>query len=634
MTSLTEKLKEEERKGFLRFSTAGSVDDGKSTLIGRLLHDSKNVYEDHFKAISKDRRADEQPDWALLTDGLKAEREQGITIDVAYRYFATAKRKYIIADTPGHEQYTRNMATGASTADLTIILIDARNGVLPQSRRHAFIASLLQIPHIIVAVNKMDLMDYSEEVFNSIRDEFGDFAARLQVSDIRFMPISALMGDNVVERSERMPWYNGESLLEILDNIYIDSDRNLVDLRFPVQSVLRPDQNFRGFSGQIASGVMRKGDELMALPSMKTSKVASIVTFDGELDEAFPPQSVTVTLEDEIDISRGDMLVHVHNRPRIERQFEAMVVWMDEDQLDVDETYYIKHTTQTTQAMISELRYRVDINTLSKEDADTLVVNEIGRIVFLSHQPLKYDAYEKNRATGSIIMIHPVTNRTVGAGMIIEREPSEALPARMEHGEGAVTHRDRKGKVELTERMERMKQRPVTIWFTGLVSVGKRSVAQELERRLFDRKAHGVMLDGGALREGLSRDLGFATADIAEHLRRMAETARLLNDHGQIAVCSVVSPEAGLRRQARDIIGKERYIEVFLDAPLEWCEEQDETGLYAKARKGDIKNLAGVNMPYERPEHSDLTLRMDQVDVNTAVEQILDLLETRNIFHN
>jgi len=626
-----DKLKEEETKGFLRFSTAGSVDDGKSTLIGRLLHDSKNVYEDHFKAISANRRADEQPDWAALTDGLKAEREQGITIDVAYRYFATAKRKYIIADTPGHEQYTRNMATGASTADLTIILIDARNGVLPQSRRHAFIASLLQIPHIVVAVNKMDLVDYDRKVFDAIKDEFTDFAARLQVNDIRFLPISALMGDNVVTRSENTPWYHGEALLEILDDIYIESDRNLVDLRFPVQYVQRPDQNFRGFSGQIASGLMRKGAEIMVLPSMRTSTIASIVTYDGELEQAFPPQSVTVTLTDEIDISRGDMIVAAHNRPKTARQFEAMVVWMDEDQLDPDETYYLKHTTRTTRAVVSEIRYRVDINTLSREKTETLRVNEIGRLVFMAHQPIHFDPYRQNRQTGSFILIHPMTNRTVAAGMIIEREPSAGLPAKMRAEEGAVRHRDRGGKVTAADRAARLNQKPVTLWLTGMVSVGKRDVAHEVERRLFDRHAHAVVLDGGTLREGLSRDLGFSTGDIAEHLRRLAETAKLLQDHGQIAIASVVSPERNLRHEARDIIGAERFIEVFLDAPIPWIAARDETGLYAEAERGDVENLAGVNMPYEAPENADLHVQMNETSPAEVADRIVRLLEQRGV---
>ena len=629
---IVDHLKKEEHKEFLRFSTAGSVDDGKSTLIGRLLHDSKNVYEDQVSTLKSGSNRGE-PDWALLTDGLKAEREQGITIDVAYRYFATAKRKFIIADTPGHEQYTRNMVTGASTADLTIILVDARNGVMPQSKRHAFIASLLKIPHMLVAVNKMDLVDYDQQVFERIKDEFSDFAAKFDVNDIRFLPISALKGDNVVSRSKKMPWYQGESLLELLDGIYIGSDRNLVDLRFPVQVVSRPHQDFRGYGGRLCSGVLRKGDRVMTLPSHKTSKVASIITYDGELQEAFPPMSVTVTLEDELDISRGDMLVHVHNRPKLGRQFEAMVVWMDEDPLDTEDPYYLKHTTQTTQAMISEIRYKVDINTLSRQKTQSLHVNEIGRLVFMTHQPIKYDTYASNRETGSFILIHGVTNRTVAAGMIIEREPPDQLPAKMEHQTAApITHRARQGKISQRERWQRMGHKPATLWLTGPVSVGKGDVAFELERRLFDKGRFSTVLDGATFRQGMSHGLEFSTGDIAEHLRRVAETAHLLNQAGLIAICSFVSPEAEVRQQAKKIIGEDRFVEVFLEAPLEWLQAHDDTGLYKKALSGEIRNLAGVNGPYQPPTQPDLHLHMDRLTIDQAVSQILALLEKRNLF--
>ncbi|MEI6218987.1 MAG: sulfate adenylyltransferase subunit CysN, partial [bacterium] len=365
--SIAQFIEENEKKELLRFSTAGSIDDGKSTLIGRLLHDSKNVYEDQLLAVkkaSKEKTSVEKIDFALLTDGLKAEREQGITIDVAYRYFSTPKRKFIIADTPGHEQYTRNMATGASTANLSIVLIDARNGVMKQTRRHAFITSLLGVPHMIVAINKMDVVGYSEDIFNRIKQDFAGFAGKLRIPDIRFIPISALGGDNVVERSTRMPWYRGETLLEILENVYIASDQNFIDLRFPVQYVLRPDMSFRGYCGQVASGVIHKGDEIMVLPSRKASRVKSIVTFDGELESAFPPMSVTITLEDEIDISRGDMLVHKHNVPAVERHFEAMVVWMNETGMDVNKSYFVKHTTNLTRLRIDAVRYKMDVNSL------------------------------------------------------------------------------------------------------------------------------------------------------------------------------------------------------------------------------------------------------------------------------
>jgi bifunctional enzyme CysN/CysC len=624
-----EHLQSERDKEFLRFSTAGSVDDGKSTLIGRLLHDSKNVYEDHINSVRKATQGQEI-DWALLTDGLKAEREQGITIDVAYRYFATAKRKYIIADTPGHEQYTRNMATGASTADLTIILIDARKGVLPQSKRHAFIASLLQIPHMVVAVNKMDLVDYSEAVFNQIRNDFTDFAAKFRVTDIRFIPISALVGDNVVERGENMPWYHGESLLEILDGIYIGSDRNLVDLRFPVQYVSRPNQDFRGYCGQVASGILRKGDEVMVLPSLKTSRVSSIVTYDGELQEAFPPLSVCVTLEDELDISRGDMLVHLHNRPRISRQFEAMIVWMDEQPLDLNTQYFLKQTTQTTKVAISELRYGIDIQTLSRNQFERLHVNEIGRIAFMSHQPLKYDPYEKNRQTGSFILIDPTTNRTAAAGMIIDREPVEDLPPRIEtqHAD-PLSPRRYERKVTLKQRVERLAQEPLVIWLTGLVSAGKSEVAYALEQRLFEEGKLPTVLRGGDFRRGLSSHLDFNTEDIAEHLRRVAETCRLFNEAGLIVICSFVSPLASLREQIKEIIGVDQFVEVHVDTSLERCRQRDETGLYQRADRGEIARLPGINAPYEAPTRPAVHLPMDDIDVDQAVERLMAHLAKR-----
>lgn len=630
--SIHEHLEQEMNKEILRFSTAGSVDDGKSTLIGRLLHDSKNVYEDQVLSIKKASK-DEEVDYALLTDGLKAEREQGITIDVAYRYFATAKRKFIIADTPGHEQYTRNMATGASTADLTIILIDARKGVLPQSKRHAFIASLLQIPHLIVAVNKMDLVDYSEEVFTNIKEEFSDFAARFQVTDIRFVPISALKGDNVVDRSQNMTWFQGESLLELLDTIYIGSDRNLVDMRYPVQYVSRPNQDFRGYCGQVASGVLRVGDEVMAMPSMKTSRVKSIVTFDGELQEAYPPLSVNVTLEDEIDISRGDMLVYPQNRPQVGRHFEAMTVWMGEEPLDLKGHYYLKQATTMTRARISDVTYRVDINTLNKEQSDHLAMNEIGRIVVQTNQSLCYDTYRKNRATGSFILVDAISNATVAAGMIIDREPISELPAVMETDrEETISHRKHVSKVSSHDRVGRLGQRAATVWLTGPVSSGKSEVAYELEQQLFKRGAHVAVLHGGLLRGGLSRELSFNPVDVAEHLRRTAEIARLFNDHGQIVICSLVSPSAELRKQAKEIIGEDRFLEVHIDAPTAWCRERDETGLYAMAEAGEVTNLAGVNTRYEVPANPDLRINIAESGFAEAAVQLAEVLSHRGIF--
>jgi sulfate adenylyltransferase large subunit len=452
----------------LRFTTAGSVDDGKSTLIGRLLYDSKGVYEDQLASVRKATRnlTTDGLDLSLLTDGLRAEREQGITIDVAYRYFATAKRKFIIADTPGHEQYTRNMATGASTANLAIILIDARYGVLPQSRRHAFIASLLGIPHLVVAVNKMDLMDYREDVFNGIRSEFAAFADQLKARDVQFIPISALKGDNVVSPGGRTPWYTGPSLLEFLETVPIGSDFNLTDMRFPVQVVIRPDLDFRGFAGQVASGVIRRGDAVTVLPSGRTSRVKSIVTYDGDLEEAFAPMSVTVCLEDEVDISRGDMLAHPDNTPHSGRRFAATVVWMNEKPMQPHRPYLLKHSTQMVQARVRELRHRVDINTLGHQRASELRLNEIGVVSVEAQRPIFFDAYNKNRATGSFILIDPLTNETLGAGMISGPD--------LYHHTGPVTP---------AERLARIGHRPYVIRLEN----GNAETARLVERHLFDQ---------------------------------------------------------------------------------------------------------------------------------------------------
>ncbi|MEA3348486.1 MAG: sulfate adenylyltransferase subunit CysN [Pseudomonadota bacterium] len=426
---IKEFLDRDEQKDLLRFLTAGSVDDGKSTLIGRLLYDSKLLYEDQLAALERDSKrvgsVGGEIDYALLLDGLQAEREQGITIDVAYRYFATAKRKFIIADTPGHEQYTRNMVTGASTANLAIILVDARTGVITQTRRHTFLISLLGIKHVILAVNKMDLVDYQESVFKDICQEYREFVTRLKIPDLHFIPLSALKGDNVVEKSERLKWYTGQPLLEILETIYVTSDRNFIDFRFPVQYVIRPDANFRGFAGTVASGVVRPGDDIMVLPSRKKSRVKEITTFDGNLKEAFPPQSVTLTLEDEIDISRGDMLVHPNNMPRAARTFEAMLVWMDEKPMIKSTPFFLKHTTRTTRATIDRVRYRTDVNSLRKSEADNLNLNEIGRVTITTGQPLFIDPYMRNHTTGSFILIDPVTNFTAAVGMIIDRPAAD-----------------------------------------------------------------------------------------------------------------------------------------------------------------------------------------------------------------
>lgn len=621
-------LEQEDRKDLLRLSTAGSVDDGKSTLIGRLLHDSKNVYEDQLEALGQARSsAFGQVDLALLTDGLRAEREQGITIDVAYRYFATPRRKFIIADTPGHEQYTRNMATGASTADLALILLDAKKGATLQSKRHAFIATLLQIPHLVVVVNKMDLVDYQESVFEEITTQFADFAAKLQIHDIRFLPISALAGDNVVHRSDAMPWYRGESLLEILENIHIASDRNLVDLRFPVQYVNRPHANFRGYAGTVVSGTLRQGAEITVLPSLKRSRIKEIITYDGPIEKAFPPLSVTITLEDELDISRGDMICHPNNRPSDSRQFEAMAVWMDEHPLNSQKLYLLKHTTRTTKVEISRVRYCVNVENLTRQEATTLELNDIGRIVLTSRQPLFFDPYAKNRHTGNFILVDPETNHTVAAGMLIDRQPEDQLPARMDTNQGRPGTQDQG--VSLLARRQKWGHGPITLWLTGLASCGKTELAYLLEQALFKQNYITTVLHGGSMRHGLSHRLSFSAVDIAEHMRRVGETARLFNEAGMIVIGSFISPYREQREQVRDIIGTDRFLEVHIDVPLSWCSRRDENGLYDRAAAGKVKNVAGVNAPYEAPESPALRLQLDQCGFDDAVAQLIDLIKAK-----
>lgn len=619
---IMEFLAQDEKKDLLRLLTAGSVDDGKSTLIGRLLFDSKRLYEDQLAALERDSKrvghAGENIDYALLLDGLKAEREQGITIDVAYRYFSTNKRKFIIADTPGHEQYTRNMVTGASTANLAIILVDASKGVITQTKRHTFLVSLLGISHVVLAVNKMDLVDYSEEVFNSICRDYREFVTRLGIKDLHFVPMSALYGDNVVERSKKLSWYEGMPMLELLESVHVSSDHDFVDLRFPVQYVLRPEGNFRGFSGRLAGGVLRKGEELMVLPSGKTSRVKEIVTYDGSLDYAFPPQSVTVTLEDEIDVSRGDMLVRKNNVPRVERHFEAMLVWMDETEMDPNTQFFIKQTTNTSKARIDEIRYKVDVNTLHRSETDHLKLNEIGRTVITTHKPLFFDPYERNRETGSFILIDPVTHNSCAVGMIIDRISSDELPSR-------ITDQDRQriaqghSLILNKERESRLGQKGQTIWITGLHGAGKRDIAYELERSLFDMAKTTVMLDGNSVRSGLSRELDYSPEDRAEHLRRVAEVCRLLNDQGIIVICSFISPKEAIRKQLKEIIGEKRFKLIYVDTALD-VSRKNKPELYHLAEAGKIRNLAGMDSVYELPPTADIVVDLKHHKIDGIIE--------------
>ena len=597
----------------LRFLTCGSVDDGKSTLIGRLLHDSQMVYEDQLAALRKDSArhgtTGDDIDLALLVDGLAAEREQGITIDVAYRYFATPKRKFIIADTPGHEQYTRNMATGASTCNLAIILVDARKGVVEQTRRHSFIATLLGIKHLVVAVNKMDLVEWSEERYEEIRAAFSDFAAKLQVTDVEFIPMSALKGDNVVRGSERMPWYQGRPLLDQLENVHIASDRNLIDLRLPVQLVVRPNLDFRGFAGTLASGILRVGEEVLALPSGRRSRVKSLASGDTPVDEAFAPMSVMVTLEDELDVSRGDMFVPPNNVPHMDHTLEAMVVWMNDAPLQVGTQYLMKQATLQTPAIVTDLRYRINVSSVHREPASELRLNEIGRIRVESPRLIAYDSYAKNRTTGAFILIDRLTNATLAAGMILDRETADGVTSRRAAPDAGSNLREGRGTlVKSDERASRLQQRPLVVWLTGLPRSGKSSIAWSLERRLFDEGYFPHVIDGEDLRHELSSDLGFSVRDRSENVRRAAILARRVADLGIITIVAMVSPSREDRAAAREIIGAERFVEVFCNAPLEVCEQRDDEGLFERARAGEIQNVSGVDATYEEPETPHLAL--------------------------
>jgi bifunctional enzyme CysN/CysC len=629
-------LQEDERKDLLRLVTAGSVDDGKSTLIGRLLYESKGIYEDQLSSvIEASARVGSTGgglDLALVTDGLRAEREQGITIDVAYRYFSTPKRKFIIADTPGHEQYTRNMATGASTASLVIILIDAQNGVVTQSKRHAFIASLLGIPHVVVAINKMDLVDYSQEAYESICSEFTDFAAKLEVHDLTFIPVSAFEGDNVVDNSKAMSWYKGGSLLNHLETVHIASDRNFIDLRFPVQYVLRPDRTFRGYLGTVASGTIRPNDDIMVLPSGMRSRVKTVFGPDGDIDEAFPPMAVGVTLEDEIDISRGDTIVHVNNVPRVDRELDSMIVWMSEEPMTPGKQYLIKQATRMTSGQISSLRFRVDVNTLHRSQADSLGLNEIGRCVVALTRPIAYDPYVRNRETGSFIIIDRLTNSTVGAGMILDRDPNKlSLSPEKLVGSAKSGHvHKHASSISLAQRADRMGHKPATVWLTGLPRSGKSTIAYELERKLFEAGSNCCVLDGENVRLGVSRDLGFSADDRSENLRRAAETARVLNEAGMICICAFVSPYEASRQQARDILGPERCMQVHLSAPIETCRKRDPK-LYELADSGEISEFSGVTAPYEPPQSADLTIPTHEIDAEESTERIIALLRAKGV---
>ncbi len=629
-TDIEAYLAEHERKDLLRFLTCGSVDDGKSTLIGRLLHDSKMIYEDQLASLEADSTTQgttgDVPDLALLTDGLKAEREQGITIDVAYRYFSTARRKFIIADTPGHEQYTRNMVTGASTCQLAIILIDARYGVLAQTKRHTYIASLLGIRNVVVAINKMDLVDWSQDKFNTICEQYREFAKSLELVDPYFLPMSALLGDNVVDAGENLGWFSGPSLMEHLETVDVERGIDLDNFRMPVQMVVRPDLDFRGFAGTISSGVIRPGDEVVSLPSGISSRIARIVTFDGDLDVAGPGSAVTLTLTDEIDVSRGDLLVKAGQATTRAHDVDAMVVWMSEAGMEPGRQYAMQSSNGISNASITAIRHRVDINNLELQQAASLELNDIAQCSLTSDRELLFDAYGVNHDTGSFIFVDRLSNATVAAGMIVGAASAWDLAP-----ESSLTRTA--SDITAEERTVRFGQVPCTVLLTGLSAAGKSTIAATLARRLFDLGKTAIRLDGENVRMGISRDLGFSAQERSENLRRVSEVARLLNDQGLVAIAALAAPKATTRERARNLIGSDRYVEIFVDTPLDICRERDPNGLYEAADRGDIPQFPGVSATYDRPIDMDLRVDTSVQSTRECVEQIIAVLTERGFMH-
>ncbi|MFB6226260.1 MAG: adenylyl-sulfate kinase [Candidatus Paceibacteria bacterium] len=597
-------MPETNKTQLIRLVAAGSVDDGKSTLIGRLLYDTDSVSKDQIKAAreASDRRGEEEIDLSLLTDGLAAEREQGITIDVAYRYFSLPERRFIIADVPGHEQYTRNMVTGASTADIGLLLVDASQGLTKQSKRHLSIASLLGIPHIVMVVNKMDLVGYSENEFNDIKEEITGFVAKLNIQDLQYIPVSALEGDMVVKRGENMDWYNGPTVLSYLQNIAVTPDRNLVDFRLPVQYVLNNDKG-RGYSGRIASGSIKQGEEIIVLPSEKKSKIEHITVAGEQREKAQTPESAAIYLEDELDISRGDMISRVGNQPIEAQRFQAQLCWMNEDELEPDKTYILKHSSNTTRCEV-DLQYKLNIDSLHREEADSLRLNEIGKVSVTTHQQIMLDPYEKNRNTGNFILIDGQTKNTVAGGMIIQ--PIEG---------------GTRDKLNLNQS--------ATLWFTGLSGAGKSTIANKLKEKLEEYGINSQRLDGDILRDSICSDLGFSEEDRRENIKRASFVAKLLSQNGVLTLASFITPYKDQRERLRQKIG-DKFIEVFVDAPLEVCEERDVKGLYQKAKEGEIENFTGISHPYEEPENPDIHLKTDQQELDGCVNKILEYLEENN----
>ena len=608
----------------LRFLTCGSVDDGKSTLIGRLLYEQNLIFEDHLAALTRDSRkhgaVGAEIDFALLLDGLEAEREQGITIDVAYRYFATRRRAFIVADTPGHEQYTRNMATGASNCELAVLLVDARKGLLAQTRRHAIIASLLGIRHAVLAVNKIDLVDYAQDVFERIVGEFSTFAAGLILKDLKAIPVSARFGDNVSSVSDRTPWYKGPPLLDYLELVDVEDERARRPFRLPVQWVNRPDLDFRGFAGTIASGSVRLGDELAVLPSGQVSKVKSILGPAGNLAKADVGDAVTVTLANEIDIARGDILAPAGARPQLADQFAAHLVWMSTEPLLPGRSYLMKINHVTLGATVTELKHRIDTDSRAKLAAKTLALNEVGVCNLSVARPVPFDAYADNRTTGAFILIDRASNETVAAGMI-----DFALRRATNIHRQAIT-------VSKVQRSRLMNHRPAVLWFTGLSGAGKSTIANLVEAGLHARGVHTLLLDGDNVRHGLNKDLGFTEVDRVENIRRVGEVARLMTEAGLVVLCAFISPFRAERRMVRELVEHGEFIEVFVDTPIEQCIARDPKGLYHRALAGEIKNFTGVDQPYERPENPELHLLAGEASAAALAQQIIDEMVRRKIF--
>ena len=621
-TDIEAYLHAQENKSFLRFITCGSVDDGKSTLIGRLLYDSKLIYEDQLASIEKDSKKSgtqgDKVDLALLVDGLAAEREQGITIDVAYRFFSTDKRKFIVADTPGHVQYTRNMATGASTADVAILLIDARYGVQEQTRRHAFIASLLGIRHVVVAVNKMDLNGFDQSVFNDIEVEFRNFANSLDFEDISCIPMSALDGDNVIKPSGNASWYKGPTLLQYLENVDVEQSTLDAPFRLPVQWVNRPNLDFRGFAGTIASGVINKGEEVIVTPSGKRSRVKDIVTYNGSRKTARQDMAVTLTLEDEIDISRGDMICKTDTPAEQADQFQAQILWMDESKLFPGRQYILKTTNNSTPASITTLKHRIDINDFSEVAAKTLELNEIGVANISLSRPIAFDSYADNRQTGAFILIDRQTHATVGAGM---------LQYALRRSKNVVWQDMATDKIA---RADQKMQKPVLLWFTGLSGSGKSTIANLVDKRLQSLGKHTYALDGDNVRHGLNRDLGFTKADRIENIRRIGEVSKLMVDAGLITMASFISPYRAERQSVRDMLDENEFIEIFVNTPLEVAEKRDVKGLYKRARAGEIKNFTGIDSEYQAPKNPEIEVNTVKMSAEEAANMIVSYLEDKN----